>query len=335
MKHNSPLCLMNNTKILIAICPLLPFFLQAAENNTNNFYIGAKAGWSKYQDACLYGYTKCEEDSLGYGLFVGYDFTDWFAIEGGVTNHNEVNSSYQNYDVEALAISSDLSTKFGYRLTDNVQLYTKVGISYQHINKTMSDLGDFSGSSFGGLVAMGIDYKLDNNWSLRGEYQFIDGIGDDTSLKADLHFTSVGIKYRFSSSKQKDIIPITQPKETVVSEIKKQPKLPKNIILFFDFDSSEILPTPLLHQITDQLAKFPKINISIIAHTDSEGSDLYNDKLAAKRALEVSKYFLHKNINKNRINVLSHGERLPTHDNETKKGRAKNRRVEITFSHNA
>jgi outer membrane protein OmpA-like peptidoglycan-associated protein len=72
--------------------------------------------------------------------------------------------------------------------------------------------------------------------------------------------------------------------------------------------------------------------ILIVGHTDSVGSDIYNQKLSELRAREVYNYFISKGINKKRIDYIGYGEEQPITTNATSEGRAKNRRVELLIS---
>jgi OOP family OmpA-OmpF porin len=100
---------------------------------------------------------------------------------------------------------------------------------------------------------------------------------------------------------------------------------------FFDFDKSVLKPAGKA-KLTDLVAKIKGINLEVIiavGHTDSIGSDAYNQKLSVRRAEAVKAYLVSKGIEKNRIYTEGKGEKQPVADNKTKEGRAKNRRVEI------
>jgi OmpA-OmpF porin, OOP family len=74
------------------------------------------------------------------------------------------------------------------------------------------------------------------------------------------------------------------------------------------------------------------INLEVIiavGHTDSVGSDAYNQRLSVRRAEAVKAYLVSKGIEKNRVYTEGKGEKQPVADNKTAEGRAKNRRVEI------
>jgi OOP family OmpA-OmpF porin len=100
---------------------------------------------------------------------------------------------------------------------------------------------------------------------------------------------------------------------------------------FFDFDKATLKPAGKA-KLDDLVGKVKGINLEVIiavGHTDSVGSDAYNQKLSVKRAESVKAYLVSKGIEKNRIYTEGKGEKQPVADNKTTEGRAKNRRVEI------
>jgi outer membrane protein OmpA-like peptidoglycan-associated protein len=87
---------------------------------------------------------------------------------------------------------------------------------------------------------------------------------------------------------------------------------------------------PLMNKIIRAINNFPKAYIEVAGHTDSMGDDLSNQLLSESRAEKVAK-FLHEvgEIASNRIMSRGFGETRPVATNETREGRAENRRVEI------
>ena len=101
--------------------------------------------------------------------------------------------------------------------------------------------------------------------------------------------------------------------------------------VLFDFDKSVIKPAGKA-KLDDLANKVRAINLEVviaIGHTDSIGSDAYNQKLSVRRAESVKAYLVSKGVEPNRIYTEGKGEKQPVADNKTKEGRAKNRRVEL------
>ena len=100
---------------------------------------------------------------------------------------------------------------------------------------------------------------------------------------------------------------------------------------FFDFDKSVLKPEGRA-KLDDLVSKIKDINLEVIiavGHTDSIGSDAYNQKLSVRRAEAVKAYLVSKGIEKSRVYTEGKGEKQPVADNKTAAGRAQNRRVEI------
>jgi OOP family OmpA-OmpF porin len=101
--------------------------------------------------------------------------------------------------------------------------------------------------------------------------------------------------------------------------------------VLFDFDKSVVKPAGKA-KLDELAAKVRDINLEVviaIGHTDSIGSDAYNQKLSVRRAESVKAYLVSKGVEPNRIYTEGKGEKQPVASNKTKDGRQKNRRVEI------
>jgi outer membrane protein OmpA-like peptidoglycan-associated protein len=81
--------------------------------------------------------------------------------------------------------------------------------------------------------------------------------------------------------------------------------------------------------VADSLKQYPDSLIDVYGHTDSTGSEAYNQTLSENRARTVANYLQTQGVNPARIRSQGYGETMPVADNATEDGRRKNRRVEI------
>ena len=100
---------------------------------------------------------------------------------------------------------------------------------------------------------------------------------------------------------------------------------------FFDFDKAVLKPEgkSKLDGLVDQIKGITLEVVIAVGHTDSVGSDAYNQKLSLRRAEAVKAYMVSKGIEANRVYTEGKSKKQPVADNKTADGRAKNRRVEI------
>lgn len=101
--------------------------------------------------------------------------------------------------------------------------------------------------------------------------------------------------------------------------------------IFFEFDSYELLSESFaeLNKISEFLKNNQNIKIEIGGHTDNVGSRAYNKQLSESRAKSVYNYLVGRGISKDQLSYKGYDFSMPIADNETEKGRAKNRRTEF------
>ena len=102
----------------------------------------------------------------------------------------------------------------------------------------------------------------------------------------------------------------------------------------FDIDSSEVRYSleDSLVRLSTSLNKYPNTNVEVIGHTDNVGGQDYNQRLSTRRAESVSSILAQNDVSRSRIKAYGRGELEPKMTNETSKGRASNRRVEIIIT---
>lgn len=103
--------------------------------------------------------------------------------------------------------------------------------------------------------------------------------------------------------------------------------------ILFGFDSSELSTNARqnLGDLASSLQKYPNTDVVIVGHTDSKGTDDYNQRLSERRANSAAQYLLSQGIAPGRITTLGKGEAEPVASNDSDYGRAQNRRVEVAI----
>ena len=105
--------------------------------------------------------------------------------------------------------------------------------------------------------------------------------------------------------------------------------MPSNIT--FASDQSDIKPNfyEVLNSVALVLKEFNQTLVDVNGHTDSDGSDQYNEELSSRRANAVAQYLVSQQLDSQRFSVQGMGESQPIASNASASGKAQNRRVEI------
>jgi outer membrane protein OmpA-like peptidoglycan-associated protein len=107
--------------------------------------------------------------------------------------------------------------------------------------------------------------------------------------------------------------------------------MPSNVT--FATDSSDLRPEffGVLDSVNLVLKEYDKTVIEVAGHTDSTGTEKYNQSLSERRAATVATYLVNRGVLEMRVITIGMGETRPVADNSTEAGRAMNRRVELTL----
>lgn len=179
-------------------------------------------------------------------------------------------------------------------------------------------IGTVSGAALGAII----------NHRNRGKGALIGAVGGG--------LTGAGVGY-YMDQQAKDLQKQLQP-EIQRGEVTIEKRASDNALLVsmtantgFDTDSSALKAgyLPTLNKIARVLNQYGKTTVTVIGHTDSVGTDAYNQALSERRAQSVLDYFAGQNVNPLRLESYGRGETEPRADNATEAGRALNRRVEL------
>jgi outer membrane protein OmpA-like peptidoglycan-associated protein len=106
--------------------------------------------------------------------------------------------------------------------------------------------------------------------------------------------------------------------------------------ILFGYDRSDLSGSAEgnLDKLVNVLKEYPDTNIEIQGHTDSKGTDAYNQGLSEKRAGAVATYLRGRGVPAGRVTTKGYGETAPVATNDTDDGRAQNRRVNFLITAN-
>ncbi|HZX22952.1 MAG TPA: OmpA family protein [Woeseiaceae bacterium] len=107
--------------------------------------------------------------------------------------------------------------------------------------------------------------------------------------------------------------------------------MPGNVT--FATDSADLNPAffDVLNSVAKVLDKYEKTVVEVAGHTDSTGTNEYNQRLSERRAASVARFLESQGVMDQRIITVGMGESRPIADNSTPEGRQANRRVELTL----
>lgn len=330
---------------LVAMSVLGSAAAWAVEDPYHGSYFGARAGYSYNDNSCGSDAIKCDKDEEAYGLFYGYDFNRYVALELSANDIGDTRATYPgNLRLRGDLFASDLSVKFSKPLSERTRLYAKFGAAYWRA-ELLGTPAKIKDSGYRPLAGVGFEFPLSNRLAGRFEYQYIDKVGNDEIGYADPHYVGLALVWNFSSRAAR----VPQPAPVVRAEPRPEPapapapipEPPKETRIVVDenrhgplfaFDKSEIANTASIDPVVEMLKKGPELRVQVIGHTDSVGADAYNQGLSERRAQAVARYLERNGITNNRITVSGKGESEPVADNSTNEGRAQNRRVEFVIT---
>ena len=120
--------------------------------------------------------------------------------------------------------------------------------------------------------------------------------------------------------------------EVAYSEVDRADQV--NVQISFDFDSAAIKPSfyGILTNVSNVMINYAETVVQIAGHTDSVGSEAYNQGLSVERAGAVRNFLVGQGVSPARMAAIGFGENYPIASNDTEYGRAQNRRVEIVLT---
>jgi OOP family OmpA-OmpF porin len=301
--------------------------------------------------------------SVGGKVFGGYQFNKHFAIEGGAFSlgkfgYEATTTPTGTLSGEAKVRGLNLDLVATLPMTGEFAVFGRVGATYAEAKDRFRSSGAVvvsnpnpSERGANWKAGVGMQYAFTPALSVRAEverYRINDAVGN----KGDINMASIGLVYRFGA------VPAAAPRAAAPAPVMAQapapavfvpaaaPPLrsPAAVVLapvsekvtfasdaLFDFDKSVLKPEgkAKLDELAIRQRGMTLETAIATGHTDSVGSDSYNDRLATRRAEAVKAYLVAGGAEASRVFIEGKGEKQPVADNGTAEGRAQNRRVQI------
>jgi OmpA-OmpF porin, OOP family len=194
---------------LAALLSVSYFVVLPAVAQENGFYLGAKAGQSKFRGGCEptpgITFTSCDDKETAWGVFAGYQFNRYIALETGWTDLGEITAVG---NVGGTPFSAGISAK-GWEFvgvgsipfSQQVSAYAKAGAYRWRVRGTVAvpGLGTASASDSGTDFTYGVGLRFDftKNVGARLEWQRYNDVGTATTGEGDLNLWSLGVLVKF------------------------------------------------------------------------------------------------------------------------------------------
>lgn len=297
--------------------------------------------------------TTTDERDVGYKLLIGKQLNRHFSVEATYFDLGDfsmasrgVRGGTYNAGLSYRGVALDLVTLVPF--TERFGFFTRLGGQYTSAKTKYSGTRTAGGTrtdkGFNGRVGLGLEYKFTEALAMRGEVER-NRIDDNVREKANVDLYSLGLVYKLGRPATMPVVYTPPPAPEPVMEAPAPAPMPapapapvpvSEKVSFaaealFDFDKSVVKPEGKA-ALDDLLAKLQGMNTEVmvtVGHTDSVGSDAYNQALSMRRAEAVKAYIVSKGVDASRVYTEGKGETQPVADNKTAAGRAQNRRVTV------
>ena len=302
-------------------------------------------------------FKKDEKDGPAYKLFVGKQLNRYLAIEAGYYDLGEFGfnaatstGGVLNGNASFRGVNLDLVGQMP--LTERFSLLARVGAAYTKTsthftgNRLNAVTAPNASEKKAGLKAgLGLEYKFSEALAMRAEVERF-RVNDAVGNRGDVDMLSLGLVYKLGRPANAPVYVAPAPEPVVEAAPAPMPapapapapapvptseKVSFAAEALFDFDKSVVKSEGKV-ALDDLLMKLQGMNTEVmvtVGHTDSVGSDAYNQKLSLRRAEAVKAYIVSKGVEASRVYTEGKGESQPVADNSTAEGRAKNRRVTV------
>ena len=316
-------------------------------------YVGFGLGFSDTQNSDIDDGTdrkvKFGRDPIG-SVFGGYKYDNGWRAEAELTRRSadvdSVAGTSASGDLQSTSLLVNVLRDFG--MDSPFTPYVGLGAGISRVE--LGNVSPFGASSIDdtdwALATQGIagvSYALNDNIDLFGDYRYFmlhnvgmkTQAGNSASFDSRSHSIMLGLRYNFGAPKPRmKPTPVAEPApmpaptpEPVV------PDLPRNYIVFFDWDSAAITneASNIIQAAAANANKMATVRLDLTGHADRSGTNRYNLALSQRRADAVKAAFVALGFNPAEIVVTAKGETDPLVPTDDGVREPQNRRVELVL----
>ncbi len=349
MKHNS--YSKSFGCMLVALLVAGPTLGLAANSPSERYfnkrvYIGAGLGISELApESTTDALSITENNDTSASLRLGYDLTRRFSIDAYAADLGTADVSfigtpvggvdYQVYGVSLISYLTNLGSSYsdvydddGLFQREGLSTYLRVGIGGMSNDTDRVDYDRDYSTHF--VMGLGLEHGWSNGVALRAEITSYDKDANELSMSLLKRFGDAS--YAVAAAPVAAVVAQAAASETIAVEPVEPPVLLEKPIVLFSTDEKRIqnLYIAVLKRLAVSLNDYPDIKIKIDGHADWTGPAEYNLDLSQRRAAEVRDFLAANGLDPDRVVIEGFGELKPIADNNTERGRARNRRVEIS-----
>jgi len=273
-----------------------------------------------------------EDEGELYGAGASYFLTDDVSLGlsygeyHDVTSDDPVNGSHKN--IKGSLTSLDAAYHFG---APGVGLrpYVSAGVAHQSIGQAARSGRDHSTYA---NIGAGLKYYFTENLFAKAS---VDGMHNiDRGDSEWMAGVGVGLNFGGGARQVAAVEPIPEPAPAPIVDTEPEPApevVRVELDVKFDFDKSRVREESYgdIKNLADFMQQYPQTSTTVEGHTDSVGTDQYNQRLSERRAEAVRDVLVNQyGVEGGRVNSVGYGESRPVADNATDAGRQINRRVE-------
>ena len=275
-----------------------------------------------------------QRDGELYGAGASYFLTDDVSLGLSYGEYHDLTSrdpvgAGGHKDIKGSLTSLDATYHFG-QPGVGLRPYVSAGAAHQSIGQANRGGRDYS--TFAN-VGTGVKYYFTENFFAKAG---VDGMYNIDANEGEW-MAGVGVGLNFGGGAQQQVAqveptPEPAPAPIVDNEPEPEPELVRvELDVKFDFDKAKVREESYsdIKNLADFMQQYPQTSTTVEGHTDSVGTDQYNQRLSERRAQAVRDVLVNQyGVSGQRVDSVGYGETRPVADNSTEEGRQINRRVE-------